>query len=626
MKQVKGITNLFSEAMTHEGAAAYDLKSSNPLVHLVFTKGSVIFTDAFYTTQQEEIFSYSRALIAAEEYEKGFAWKFAHWMRDPVKGKGNRIQGSIASAILAAKYPRSKSVEEYVHKCLCYRPDDVIAFAAHFVNLGLGDVPEAAKKGMGKALNCFDEYQILKYSKKQAKLVTLRKNGKCKTLRLVDVMGIAKRYLDPFHKGMYIYLHAATKEKKKCVTKNMKLVPARSKLFLQEKIKQNLVKEGRITIEQLLSRFGNVKETWKVIISIKGLLPDKAFIMNLRNLYKAGFSIDELLELSNKRLYKGIWMHELYAGYKATQEGIIRRGLGKVKIARPIISEEIPKKNFFLRLFRNKDQREIISPNKFSVEKKVVYKEDPVKELAPVFNHIFIKITKQKLPKGKHLGIADISGSMFGVPLGGKKSSLFIGDVACVLTASMALTLELGATFSNDIYLDKLKDKENIFAFVDVIRKGQGWGSTQVLGSTLSLIRQLLADDSLPRPDTLWYFSDMQFHPPEDQGQATDEMLSGLPRQYWDKNVPPLEAAIKMYQEVIGPVDIVLWNLNGYDSSPVKSAMNHVLLVSGFDTNTFELFTKWKESRRKFTANTKKDKKLTENERQGSTMDYIRKL
>src|SRR5215217_730554 len=92
-------------ALTHEGAAAFDLSQTDPLTHLTFTKGSALLEESFYRTQVEEIRSYAAALLAAERHERGFGWKFAAYMRDPVKGKGNRIQGSVAPAILAAADP-----------------------------------------------------------------------------------------------------------------------------------------------------------------------------------------------------------------------------------------------------------------------------------------------------------------------------------------------------------------------------------------------------------------------------------------------------------------------------------------------------------------------------------------
>src|SRR5262245_10336165 len=99
------VVGALTGAATHEGAAAFDLSADDPLTHLVFNKGATLFTDTCYRTQAEELASYARALLAAERHERGFGWKFAAYMRDPRRGKGNRIQGTIAPAILSAADP-----------------------------------------------------------------------------------------------------------------------------------------------------------------------------------------------------------------------------------------------------------------------------------------------------------------------------------------------------------------------------------------------------------------------------------------------------------------------------------------------------------------------------------------
>ena len=54
--------------------------------------------------------------------------------------------------------------------------------------------------------------------------------------------------------------------------------------------------------------------------------------------------------------------------------------------------------------------------------------------------------------------------------------------------------------------------------------------------------------------------------------------------------MPPLAAALVLYREVFGQeVSLVLWNLASYEGSPVKSDMERVLLLSGFDANSFRI-------------------------------------
>lgn len=62
--------------------------------------------------------------------EPRFGWQYAAWMRDPKNGRGNRIQGSLAPAMLDALVDESEDNERYIAQCLSHRLDDVTAFCA----------------------------------------------------------------------------------------------------------------------------------------------------------------------------------------------------------------------------------------------------------------------------------------------------------------------------------------------------------------------------------------------------------------------------------------------------------------------------------------------------------------
>ena len=87
-------------ATTHEGAAAYDYSVDQPLTHLTFTQGSALLTDAYYEGEAEQVRALAKALLGAAEVEPRFPWQYTAWIRDPVHGKGNRIQGSLAPGFL----------------------------------------------------------------------------------------------------------------------------------------------------------------------------------------------------------------------------------------------------------------------------------------------------------------------------------------------------------------------------------------------------------------------------------------------------------------------------------------------------------------------------------------------
>ncbi|WP_164016434.1 hypothetical protein [Pyxidicoccus trucidator] len=539
--------------LTHAGAAAFDLSQSDPLTHLTFTKGAALLEDSFYRTQVEEVRAYSAALLAAERHERGFGWKFAAYMRDPVKGKGNRIQGSLAPAILAAADPEGAFTEEYTFRCLRHRADDVVLFVTHFENLGLGEVPVAARKGMARALAEMDEYQVLKYAGRQFPVLRRRKNGQRASLRLVDAMGLAKAHLDERTLKLYRYLHAPTRERGS-LTEGLPLLAARRAFFRGGAADVERFVQGRLSTEQALSFMGSTQETWLRVLDVPGLLPDLAFKGYVRAMYLAGVSKKVLLREVRRRRFAGLWPHQVYMGWRAARMGSTRE----------------------------------------THAEETCFHADPVHEIEPVFDAILERVCEGLLPEGKNLGIADISGSMFTAPLGGTKSSAHVGDVAVTLAAAMALELGYAATFSDDIFLEDRQPEQGVCDLAQSLRQGQGWGSTQVANSVVHLIFRLLDEPSRPRPRTLYFFSDMQFHPPELQTVASGrvELLQGRGVRF-ETNMPPLLAALQAWHRVLGPVDVVLWNLAAYENAPLPSTLPNVLLLAGFDANSFRHVSTW---------------------------------
>lgn len=549
---ITGLTALIARAITHEGAAAFDLSINSPLEHLVFTKGSTLFAPSFYRSQEEELFAYSRALLAAERHEPGFAWKFAAYMRDPENGKGNRIQGTIAAAILCAAYPSSEFTEEYTYRCLKHRADDLVLFVCHFTNLGLGDIPEAARRAMARAANEMDEYQLLKYAGRQFTIARSRVKGKKKvraSLRLADALGIARLYLSPDKLAIYKYLHAPTRLKDK-YAEALTLAPHRRRFFKHKRFDD--AEKGRCSLEQILSTTGTGKMSWENILDMDGILPDLAFKNHIRCMYRGGVSINKLILESNKRKFEGIWPHQIYAGYRCALDGTVRYRTGKEP------------RRYFQGVIR--------------------YRAVPCPNVERVFESILSRLAKNCMPAGLNLGLADISPSMFSCPLGGTQSSITAGDVAVLFSALMAKDLGYAATFGDHLQIMRREDSSNDFSFAEFIRRhGVGWGSTQVAGSLVELITLLAANPSMPRPRTLFFFSDMQFHL-----AGVLAPLAGTLERFFSPNKPPLVAAIEAYRQMIGPVRVVLWNLASYDNAPAPADMEDVIMLSGFDVNTFK--------------------------------------
>lgn len=543
--------------LTHEGAAAYDLRADQPLLHLCFTFGSALFTDGFYTREAAQVRAFAEALGRAHAVEPRFPWQYAAWMRDPVRGKGNRIQGSLAPALLDGLLRETPFTEDYVATCLGHRPDDVAAFVLHLQQLRLGRPTAAARRGMARALAGFDAYQLLKYARPKD------------DVRLCDAIAMVRPELEALGEAGALalrvgrYLHAPTRDRS-ALAETVPLLAARRHLFTApttfaaEAAFVDTVRAARVTWEQVLGRYGvSLKDkkggalakarkrngaVWKALLADEALLPDMALLRNLRNLHDAGVARGELTARVSRRRFDGVWPHQVYAGAKA------------------------------------------------------------VPTLLSVFEAAFRR-TVDRLPPGRHLGLADASGSM-AVRVGGPMSSMRSMDVALCLTALMSETSGLGASFSDDQFkawtggdylrIAQRSTGEGPLAFAQNPALRTGMGGTQVHGAVLELVRWLTTHRSVKPPECLWFFSDMQFHPAKGSRSLPRWVADAGLARYCDPTRPPLEQALQVYRAVVGPVDVVLWNLAAYGQAPVPLSTPGVLMVSGFDANTLSTVGRWR--------------------------------
>lgn len=547
-------------ALTHNGAGAYDLSQEQPLTHLTFTLGAALLQDGYYQNQQAELQRLVQALLGAWRAEPRFAWQYGAWMRDPRRGKGNRIQGAVVPALLDALVESTAYNEVYVAACLGHRVDDLMTFVEAYRQLNLGQPSAAARRGMALALCGYDEYQLMKYA------------GRGRQVRLCDVIYMVRAELEALGaRGQLAlrvgrYLHAPTRQRAEHL-EGLPLTQARRELFAQPRDYAldpgfaEHVRRARVTWEQVLGHFGaklasieeearrayaqrRNKEVWEALLAVPGLLPDMAFLRNLRNMSQAGLDHGRLAAMAAERPFRGIWPHQIFAGSRAV------KGMDRVFEA--------------------------------SMSQAVA-----------------------ALPPGRHLGIGDASGSM-SVRVGGLKGTTTAMDVAFCLVGLMSLTSDLGASFSDaswskyypTLAMVRRPQHEGPLAFARRSELRRGMGGTQVFGAIMELIEWLRGHPQVEPPDCLWFFSDMQFDP---AGGAADQVPARLRKKalVWGlgRNAPPLELALRLYRQAIGPVDVVLWNLAAYAPAPVPSDTEGVLLVSGFDTNTFAQVKAWREGK-----------------------------
>jgi hypothetical protein len=255
-------------ALTHEGASAYDFSGDAPLTHLCFSFGSAVFSPAYYETEREQVRRFAKALIDAAAAEPAFPWQYAAWMRDPKAGKGNRIQGTLAPALLDALLPArlrdEDSIARLTYECLRFRVDDSMRLLAHYQDLGLGAPSRPVRRALARALSSFDEYQLLKYARPSW------------PIRLCDALGFVREELEDLGaesslaRTALAFLHAPTRKRRTVLSAAanhqdgmvpLPLASARRELFalslneVQDERFAALVNASRVTWEQLVGQF-----------------------------------------------------------------------------------------------------------------------------------------------------------------------------------------------------------------------------------------------------------------------------------------------------------------------------------------------------------------------------------
>ncbi|HEY0756027.1 MAG TPA: hypothetical protein VGD98_18865 [Ktedonobacteraceae bacterium] len=459
-----------------------------------------------------------------------------------------------------------------------------------------------------------------------------------RTLRLVDVLGICKRELSPRLFALYRYLHAPTRQQAELlpllehhlplfgVQKELRQHPPRQVSEVQAWVGRALA--ARMTMEQMFSATGLEpgqrlllkkltleteelaseplssreqkqqkqglrkiqaeilhdlqprdvlqgairSELWKALVEARvpgehdpaqsvAMLGDVAFLRNIRGMYQAGIPLKTLIDEAQRRRFPGIWPFQLLSAARTLENG----------------------------------------------KKRGTFHAEPCPQVLPVIDTIFERVALETLPRKSAgtlyhlLGLADVSGSM-GSKLGGKMSSATCMDAALAFTTAFSYTSEhhLAGTWDNNFHPVEGIQQEGPLSLVKriMLSGGMGGGGTQVFGSMIQLMNWLSEHPRIKPPEVLVVLSDMQFHPPSTIEPA---LVKRLPQRYQSlllqpkfRRMPPLAAAIVLYRAVLGTqVSLVLWNLASYQGSPAPSGMERVLMLSGFDTNSFRIIEQW---------------------------------
>lgn len=276
------------------GGQAYLIPDAG--VKLITMTGGHFFNEKVYhgmndpnstglTPQAQEVVDTARAVAHSQNPHDLLA--IANWLRND---KLMRTTPAILFAVAASEEQNRDRMIEYATKIL-KRPDDVRqAFAAYFalngeVTIENGRVirkaklPNSFKKALAKALNQFDEYQLLKY---EATEWPTYKD----MLAMVDRKAnypISKPLMDYFIKGTVPTADQAP------------ILAARKELFALPKTWTSKVSalalKAHVQWDQLSSHFGKTREMWEALIDGgKVTLPYMAMIKNLRNIQESNVS------------------------------------------------------------------------------------------------------------------------------------------------------------------------------------------------------------------------------------------------------------------------------------------------------------------------------------------------
>ncbi len=267
----------------YEGAPAFKMEAKTRLYSQVVTSlvGEARFYDLTGEAQHNTVLA-DIARVAVNDPE--FILKMAAYAR-------NKMNLRTVPLVLLAEAAMNTNCKPFVRKYSPHilrradEPGELISYwISRYGEIGRGSTPfpNSLKKGINDALNNFDEYQLEKYNSK-------------KQVNLSDVLRICHpRPRDKTKQAIFNYLLSGEIDRDK-----MPKVAAKydfiNKDVLDEESLQ-LIRQGSLTWEVVVSKFGNNKEVWNALN-----LPFMAMLRNIRNIMKTGGDISSVLERLNDK-------------------------------------------------------------------------------------------------------------------------------------------------------------------------------------------------------------------------------------------------------------------------------------------------------------------------------------
>ena len=252
-----------NKTVNHMGAEAFKYSAEFELVSILLTSFA---QDSYYENSQEKI---DRLKTVLEKVNPEFAAKAAIYARHEF---GMRSISHVLSVELI-NYISGKPWAKKFFKEIVRRPDDMTEILAYYFSKGNKKLPSSLKKGLSKAFDKFDRYQLAKY------------RGVNKEVSLVDVVNL---------------VHPIPTEKNKTALRDL----VNNKLRNVDTWEAKLSEAGKSSDNEQEKE--NAKsDAWRSLFE-SGKMPYFALLRNLRNiLEQAPDLLDEACEIiSDEKLIR----------------------------------------------------------------------------------------------------------------------------------------------------------------------------------------------------------------------------------------------------------------------------------------------------------------------------------
>ncbi len=153
-------TTQSNKTVNYAGGEAFKESPKLELVSLLLTS---FVQDQYYRSANDSL---DKLIELIDSVDKKFVAKAAVYARTEF---GMRSITHVVAAELAKRVKGEKWTKRFYDKVV-YRPDDITEIVAYYLNKYNKPLPNSLKRGLGRALTRFDEYQLAKYRTERAEV------------------------------------------------------------------------------------------------------------------------------------------------------------------------------------------------------------------------------------------------------------------------------------------------------------------------------------------------------------------------------------------------------------------------------------------------------------------------